>query len=173
MASLTAALVDDPTLVKDLYSACRAMLPSYMIPKFVVISPIPLNPSGKVDERGLSKIVEASLHSNPDGVTHPIGSAISTAMGLDNVLATIVAARFFGNKPSITDDLRYYGLTSLDFMGFIKDIQTTLGISLTLGQVFRNPNLRSIAKIVKEKLSHSPTNCSPSSSRAPDQNGGS
>ena len=89
---LIVALVDDPTLVKDLYSACRAMLPSYIIPKFVILSAIPLNLSGKVDERGLSKIVKASLHSNTDGITYPIGSAISTAIGLNDILATIVAA---------------------------------------------------------------------------------
>jgi hypothetical protein len=31
----------DPVLVKKLYSACRVLLPSYMIPKFVVVSSIP------------------------------------------------------------------------------------------------------------------------------------
>ena len=55
-------------------------------------------------------------------------------------------------------------------MYFIKDVQTTLGISLTIGQVFRNPDLRSIAKILEEKFSQSPTSCIPSSSRALDQN---
>jgi acyl carrier protein len=137
----------DPVLVKKLYSACRVLLPSYMIPKFVVVSSIPLNTSGKVDERRLTKIVKDCFHTSP-------GGGVGTATGdLQDMLATIVAARFSGNAPSVDDDLRSYGLTSLDFMVFIKDVKTTFGVSLTSRQFFRNPDIRSIAKVLQEGLS--------------------
>ena len=119
---LAAVLVDDPPLVKDLYFACRAMLPSYIIPKIVVVSTIPLNPSGKVDERGLSETIKASFHFNPGGAIRFNGNAVGTAVALDDILGTILAARFFVNKLSIIDDLRDYSLTCLELIGFIKDI---------------------------------------------------
>ncbi|KAL8913403.1 MAG: hypothetical protein Q9171_001782 [Xanthocarpia ochracea] len=141
---LITAPVDDPALVRELYSACRALLQSYMIPKFVVVLAIPLNPSGKVDEQGLSKIAEASFRSDPDGMTHPVSKIISKTRDLDGMLATIVASRFFGDKPSVMDNLKHYGPTSIDFMRFLKDVQNTLCIALSLGQVLKDLSSRQV-----------------------------
>lgn len=119
---LTATPVDDPALVRELYSACRVVLKSYIIPEFVVVSVIPLNPSGKVDERGLSTIIKASFRSDPDDITHPVNNVVNRTEDLGDILATIVSSRFFSNKPSVTDHPNHYGLTSFVFIRFFKDV---------------------------------------------------
>ncbi len=57
------------------------MLLSFMIPKSVMVSATPLNSSVDIDERELPEIVEASFHSDPPVITHPIGNGFSTAVG--------------------------------------------------------------------------------------------
>jgi amino acid adenylation domain-containing protein len=146
-------LVQDSALIKELYSVCRAALPLYMIPKFVVVSAIPINLSGKIDERSLSRIVKARLHTHSEGAMGTVvDKPLQTTEGLQGTLAAIVGRRFSGNLPSIDDDLISYGLTSLDFMVFIKDVKTTFGVSLTFRQVFSNPDIRTITKILKERM---------------------
>lgn len=78
--------------------------------------------------------------------------AATDILDLQEMLANMTAAPYSGDAPYINDDLRYYGLTSIDFMLLIKDVSTACGISLTFQEVMRNPSIQSIAGIIKEKL---------------------
>ena len=147
-------LIQDPILAKELYFACRAYLPAYMIPKFIVVSALPLNSSGKVDNQKLSQVAKNYFQTSSNELTNNIVSGSTTSLvDLQGMLATTVAARFSGNTPQIDDDLRCYGLTSLDFMIFLKDLKTKFGVSLSFREVFNNPEIRSIAKILSTRLS--------------------
>ena len=149
----TTTLSHDPVLVKQLYSTYQVMLPLYMIPKLVEVSVVPLNASGKIDQRCLSNAFMASFDTETAGAIRHTESAISTAATLEDTYTRIVAARVSANKSLMTEDLGHYGLTSLDFIRVIGDIRAIVGVSLTLGQVFNSPDLSSIAKAITKKLS--------------------
>jgi hypothetical protein len=123
-------VVQDVGLVKELYAACREFLPLYMIPKFVVISAMPLNASGKADERKLSQFLKDHFHT---GLNETTSSAADGPPGSEEDMQNkLVAARFFGNVSAVDNDLRYFSMTSLDIMVFIKDVNTKLGVSVPL-----------------------------------------
>ncbi|KAJ4309002.1 hypothetical protein N0V84_011755 [Fusarium piperis] len=149
-------LPHDSALVRELYSACRISLPAYAIPRFVLLSAIPLTPSGKVDEQKLSRMVRDCSRENPPGHSDLLASrrpcASTDIVDLQEMLANMTAAPFSGGAPYINDDLRYYGLTSIDFMLLIKHVSSACGVSLTFQEVMRNPSIQAIAGILKEKL---------------------
>ncbi|KPM37546.1 Linear gramicidin synthase subunit B [Neonectria ditissima] len=150
-------LPHDSAIIRELYSACRMSLPSYAIPNFVLVSAIPLTPSGKVDEQKLFRMVrDRSRETPPRHFDLPFSGgrpcADTDISDLQEMLANMTAAPFSGDAPWIDDDLRYYGLTSIDFMLLIKGMSTTFGVSLTFQEVMRNPSIHTIAGILKEKL---------------------
>lgn len=140
-------VVQDGGLIKKLYHACREFLPLYMIPRFVVISAMPHNASGKVDERILSQLLQDHFHTRLNETTSfAIHSPLGSEEELQNELAGIVAARFSGNVPDVDEDLRCFGMTSLDMMLFVKDVKANLGVSLPLQHILLIPNMRSISQ---------------------------
>ncbi|KAG9230477.1 hypothetical protein BJ875DRAFT_546147 [Amylocarpus encephaloides] len=149
-------LVQDTTLIKKLHYACRALLPPYMIPKFIVVSAIPLTLSGKVDEQKLSQIVKVSFITRADMNTSTLSADLTpTNDSLGEILASIVAARFSENTPFSDDNLRSYGMTSLDFMVLVNDVKRKFNVSLTFREVFDNPTIRCIAGVLEKKLTQS------------------
>jgi amino acid adenylation domain-containing protein len=144
----------EASLSKRLFLKCRAFLPAYMIPKLVVVSAIPLNLAGKIDERALLGLVENHRHvARGPAMTYATDKL--SCEELHEILASMVANQISGNVPDVDDDLIAYGLTSLDFMFFIKNVSNSFSVSLRLRELFENATVRGISQLLWNKLRNS------------------
>lgn len=141
--------------LKELDTACRASLPSYMIPKILVISAMPLNANGKLDRARLEQcLVGLPNLSGHDQNQTTGGIRVDPKSNLEQQLASLVASRLSGNVPSDDDDLRLWGMTSLDYMGLIKDLNLSFDVSFTFQEVFHSATTRSIGLLLRKKLAY-------------------
>ncbi|KAF4994636.1 hypothetical protein FDECE_13059 [Fusarium decemcellulare] len=122
-------------------------------------------PSGKVDEQSLSFMVRDQLRESPDGLFDTLVGHLCSGASLEHkdVLTNHIADLFSGGSLSTNEDLRYRGLTSVDFMFLIKKANAICGVSLTFQEVMRNPSIQSIASLIKEKLQQPGTTSGPGS----------
>ncbi|MER5882968.1 amino acid adenylation domain-containing protein [Streptomyces sp. NPDC001941] len=119
----------------------RERLPEHMVPaRFAVLDRLPLTPNGKVDKRALPA-VEAPLESG--------GRAPRTE--LEELVRTLVGEVLGSAAPLSVDDSFFdHGGHSLLAAKLTGRIGATLGVSLTLRDVFQHPTPAALARRITE-----------------------
>ncbi|HVA92130.1 MAG TPA: amino acid adenylation domain-containing protein, partial [Chloroflexota bacterium] len=140
---LVAYIVPDaPSVDPDtLRAALRTTLPDYMIPAaFVVLDALPLTPNGKVDRRALpaptaiESIDEEDFVALRTPVEELLGGMLATLLGL---------SRVGGN-----DNFFFLGGHSLLATQMITQIRTMFDVDLPLLQLFENPTVAELARMI-------------------------
>ncbi|MBT2407715.1 MULTISPECIES: non-ribosomal peptide synthetase [unclassified Streptomyces] len=141
---LTAYLVTaDPELApQDVRLWLRTLLPDHMIPAFVItLDRLPLTPNGKIDKRALPA---------PQAVTTAGGRAPRTA--LEESVRTYFSEALNTPSPlSIDDNFFDQGGHSLLAARLTSRISTTLGVALTLRDVFQHPTPATLAQHIENR----------------------
>ncbi len=117
--------------------------PDYMIPAFIVsIATIPLTPNGKVDTRAL-----------PDPRQPQAQSRKAPENELEKTLLAIWADVLGLQNESIGTDANFFELGghSLKATVLISRIYRLFGVKVTLGEVFKDPTIQGIARLLQEK----------------------
>ena len=123
-------------------------MPHYMIPNhFVPINFFPLNQNGKLDEINLWKSYE--VYNNAEFSTNKnINTPNSeTEIILGEVITNILVI----DKVEINTDLFYQGFDSLSSMLLVNMIYKRFGINILISELFNNPNIKELAKIIDSK----------------------
>jgi amino acid adenylation domain-containing protein len=129
--------------VGQLREALGKVLPDYMLPSaIVVLESLPLNPSGKVDRKGLPE----PEFANTDHYEAPQGEA-------EEVLAGIWAQVLGVTQVGRHDNFFELGGHSLAILQVQQKLHQALSVSLPLRLHFENPLLNDIASAVQEKRS--------------------
>jgi acyl-coenzyme A synthetase/AMP-(fatty) acid ligase len=129
--------------VGQLREALGKVLPDYMLPSaIVVLESLPLNPSGKVDRKGLPE----PEFANTDHYEAPQGEA-------EEVLAGIWAQVLGVAQVGRHDNFFELGGHSLAILQVQQKLHQALSVSLPLRLHFENPLLNDIASAVQEKRS--------------------
>ena len=122
---------------KGLQQALVARVPAYMVPTIVVLPSFPRLPNGKLDRN--------SLHDPIDGAADP-GPAPEP--GDEAALAALWREVLGCDFVSATRDFFDLGGTSLLGMRLVALIRTKLGSRIELYDLFRNPTVRALARVV-------------------------
>ncbi|MFD8143183.1 amino acid adenylation domain-containing protein [Streptomyces sp. NPDC059708] len=119
----------------------RERLPEHMVPaRFAVLDRLPLTPNGKIDKRALPA-VEAPLESG--------GRAPRTE--LEELVRTLVGEVLGSAAPLSVDDSFFdHGGHSLLAAKLTGRLGATLGVSLTLRDVFQHPTPAALARRITE-----------------------
>ncbi|WP_168713989.1 non-ribosomal peptide synthetase [Streptomyces sp. A1136] len=119
----------------------RERLPEHMVPaQFAVLDRLPLTANGKIDKRALPA-VEAPL----------IAAGRQPRTELEEIVRTLVSEVLDSPAPLSIDDSFYdHGGHSLLAARLTNRISTTLGVTLTLRDVFRHPTPATLARRITE-----------------------
>ncbi|RSS53665.1 condensation domain-containing protein, partial [Streptomyces sp. WAC06614] len=122
----------------------RERLPEHMVPAhFVVLDRLPLTPNGKIDKRALPS-VEMSAASGASGGRAPRNE-------LEALVGTLVGEVLGSAAPLSMDDSFFdLGGHSLLAARLIHRIGSTLGVTLTLRDVFQHPTPAALARRITE-----------------------
>ncbi|HEX3128840.1 MAG TPA: non-ribosomal peptide synthase/polyketide synthase [Thermoanaerobaculia bacterium] len=126
-----------PDQLPDLRSWLAARLPDYMVPAlFVGLEMLPLTPNGKVDRKSLPaperQETAGSVSAPPRTATEEVLAGLwADVLGLEGV--------------GIDDDFFSLGGHSLLATRLISRIADSLGVELTLRQVFESPTVRTLS----------------------------
>lgn len=134
--------LEAPTRV-GLEDFLRSKLPAHMIPAtFVMLDELPMNANGKVD-----------THALPEPGQIKTGAASGTEWTLPNdteiALAGIWSDVLNLGAVGLDDDFFAIGGHSLIGMKLFSRIQSTFGVSLPLGKLFRAPTVRQLARVIE------------------------
>ncbi|MGX5777707.1 amino acid adenylation domain-containing protein, partial [Methylorubrum zatmanii] len=125
-----------PPDLADLWSALRARLPAYMVPRSLgLIDALPLSQNGKIDRTKLPKDETQSEASRepPKGATEAvIVAALAAELGLSDVGAT---ETFFD-----------IGATSLSLVALHRTLEQRLERTIALIALFEHPSARALAR---------------------------
>jgi amino acid adenylation domain-containing protein len=123
-------------------------LPEYSVPtRYVQVSHLPLTPSGKLDRKMLPE----------PGPTGSIGMATPYTVPRDSVerKLTIMWAELLEiAKQDIGIDYNFFSLGghSLKAVVMLADIHKQFNVRIPLAQIFRTPNIRGLAEMIKKSL---------------------
>ncbi|MGW6970718.1 amino acid adenylation domain-containing protein [Streptomyces sp. NPDC054952] len=125
----------------DLKAWLRERLPDHMVPaRFAVLDRLPLTPNGKIDRRALPA-VEAL----------PAVGGRAPRSELEEVVRTLVGEVLGSSVPlSMDDDFFDHGGHSLLAARLTNRIGATLGVTLTLRDVFRHPTPGALARRIED-----------------------
>ena len=120
-------------------------LPEYMIPAvFVRLDALPLSPNGKLDLKMLPKPTAANLL---EGV-----AAKAPASPIAEKLLTIVRELLENNTVTVEDNFFLAGGHSLLGMQLLMRLRSTVGVDMTLRQLFEAPSVERLAISVENML---------------------
>ncbi|MEU9007193.1 phosphopantetheine-binding protein, partial [Streptomyces sp. NPDC048551] len=145
---LTAYLVttDESLSPQDVRLWLRTLLPDHMVPAFVVLlDRLPLTPNGKIDKSALPA---------PQAMTTAGGRAPRTPLE-EKVRTWFGDALGTPSPPSIDDNFFDQGGHSLLAARLTHRIGSTLGITLTLRDVFQHPTPATLAQHIETRLAAS------------------
>jgi amino acid adenylation domain-containing protein len=127
--------------VSELRDFMRAKLPEYMVPSaFMMMSALPLTPSGKVDRR---------LLPAPDQTRPEIKETfVSPRTPLEEMLAGIWAQLLKLERVGIDDNFFDLGGHSLLAIQIISRVRTTFQIALPLQSLFETPTVAGLANVI-------------------------
>ncbi len=129
--------------VSDIRTVLSRKLPYYMIPGyFMQVSALPLMDSGKVDKKHLPDIV---VQRSCDYVPPETETQIQISRIYKDVLRL--------DEVGIHDNFFEIGGHSLRATKIINLIESQLGVRITIGEFFENPNIKKLAEIVDTKAS--------------------
>ncbi|KAM7211692.1 hypothetical protein V8F06_012934 [Rhypophila decipiens] len=133
-----------PSLSKNIFGACKSQLPSYMVPRILVVKSIPQSPSGKIDVQKLRAFI-SSLHHTVDNSS--ITTAESGPHDLREKIQSLVNSRIQQQVP-LEDNLFEWGFTSLDAIFLIRAVFETTGRRLQFRDLMQNPTILGLSRLV-------------------------
>lgn len=126
--------------VEELRSLLSENLPEYMIPSnFIFIDEMPLTPNGKIDRKGLA---ELNLNLVADEYEAPRNEK-------EELLSRIWSQLLGVEKVGINDNFFELGGDSIKAIQIISRVRKQ-GYSLEIKDLFKNPNISELAKLLKE-----------------------
>ena len=129
----------------ELREYCRRLLPEYMVPgHFVSLETMPLNANGKVDKNKLPDMGSVNIMRVVTGY-----EAANDEM--EELLVAIWEEVLERDGVGIQDNFFEIGGHSLKGMQIIARIHKDMNVSLNLQDLFQNPTISAIKKIIKEK----------------------
>ncbi|XHG05677.1 hypothetical protein AWENTII_008895 [Aspergillus wentii] len=132
-------------LRKSLSTACLEALPAYMVPWILVLDAMPQNRSQKVDHQRLEALLESRLVQEMEKLDH---SAPCT--DLVSQVASIVSHRLRHTVP-VDEDLRNWGLSSMDALFVTREILKTTGKSIRLRDVFHHHTVEQLVQLIESR----------------------
>jgi amino acid adenylation domain-containing protein len=134
--------------IEDMRTHLASTLPEYMIPAaFVVLTSMPLTPSGKLNRRALPAPAADSFHERP--FEAPQGD-------VENALAQIWCELLRVPRIGRHDNFFELGGHSLHGMRLVVQLEVRFEVRLPVVALFRHPSLEALAKVI-ESLSCSRT----------------
>ena len=130
----------------DIQETLMAELPSYMVPSQLIrIDQMPLTPNGKIDHKALP-----TPSKNHAEIVKP-----ETTM--EKQVFVIVSELLNSASLGVTDNLFFYGLSSLIVMRLCVILQRRFDINIKMSDIMKAPTIRSIASLLtKAKGSYLP-----------------
>ena len=121
-------------------------LPSYMVPSQLIrIDQMPLTPNGKIDYKALPT----------PSMNH--AEVVKPETTMEELVFDITSEQLNTESMGVTDNLIFYGLSSLIAMRLGALLQRRFGINVKMGDIMKAPTIRSIASLLsKTKGNHLP-----------------
>ena len=128
--------------IEELKLYLKSSLPSYMIPShFIELDKLPINTNGKVDKKLLPMPNTVDMHSTKN-IVHPRNN-------VDKYLLDILQKILNCNNISISENLLYLGLDSLNSIKLISYISEKYNVNISISDILENPCIEYISdKIV-------------------------
>ncbi|MBD2120465.1 amino acid adenylation domain-containing protein [Trichocoleus sp. FACHB-262] len=134
-----------PDLISQLRDWLKARLPEYMVPStFVPLSSIPLTPNGKLDRKNLPA---------PTGDAVVRSQLIPPRTATEKQLAEIWSQLLVTDAIGIQDNFFELGGHSLLATQVISRVRETLGVDISLRQIFAYPTIAEFATQVEQASS--------------------
>ncbi|KAL7941360.1 putative non-ribosomal peptide synthetase [Trichoderma barbatum] len=156
--AVLAPLTDDTNLGAKAKEACRAKLPSYMIPTYFLVLPfIPLSPNNKVEAKELKKLFNGLSHEQLMDLTGP-KTALRSVNGETSQKVIQVLSYFTSISPENIDgetsifDLGVDSISALQLATLFKDRGFA---ACSPAVLLRNPIIADLTEALFEKLSSS------------------
>ncbi len=141
--------------LSDLRRHLGSQLPSYMVPAHLIgIAAIPLTPNGKLDRRALP---------SPDAAAAPIGALVLPRTPREAQVAQLWQEVLGRQTISVEDNFFDLGGHSLLATQLVARLIETMGITITLRQLFEAPTIATMAEL----LDHPITNGANAASQTP------
>lgn len=132
-----------PIVTNELRQYLQEYLPEYMIPStFIMLDHLPLLENGKVDRKALSV-----LKNDVKRTCEPPSNYIERQ--LVEVWEKVLDRRPIG----VTDDFFSLGGHSLKAMQIVSAIHQKLSIKLDIGDIFSNPTIKGLSKVILQSTS--------------------
>ena len=128
----------------------KRSLPAYMLPhKIVLRAHLPLGPTGKIDRHELAAELPASV---PSRVAPPRFSRDPEARGLERAIAAIWRdALGIETDPGLDENFFDVGGDSLRLLSVRKNLNRSLGVSLSATDLFEQTTIRKLVAFVIER----------------------
>ncbi|WP_206536093.1 amino acid adenylation domain-containing protein [Vibrio caribbeanicus] len=141
---LVAFLISESLLSQEVIEkGLRKRLPSYMIPsQYVLLEHFPLNSNGKIDKKELYKKIEA-IKSDDLAYVEP-------ETKIEESLQEIWQKILGRPKVGVLDNFYSIGGNSIKAASIVYNIKSLLNIDVTLRQIFEQPNIRDLAKLLEQ-----------------------
>lgn len=133
-------------ITTDLQQYLTLLLPNYMVPTcFMRLDRLPLTPNGKVNRANLPfPMMNVNNHER---------SVIPPATDLEKMLADIWKSIFRIENVGMTDNFFFdLGGHSLNVVTLISKIHKELDLQLSVMEIFSNPTLKELSKMVEQIL---------------------
>ena len=130
----------------DIQEALMAELPSYMVPSQLIrIDQMPLTHNGKIDYKALpTPMMDHTEAVKPDTT-------------IEKQVFDIISEQLNTGSLGVTDNLIFYGLSSLIAMRLGVLLQRRFNVNIKMGNIMKAPTIRAIASLIaKAKGSHLP-----------------
>ena len=148
----------ESTLVGNLRSQVKQLLPNYMVPSaFVLVESLPLTANGKVNRK-------EALPEPPTDLTSTAELVLPTTP-TQKVLAKIWQQVLVRSQISIEDNFFELGGHSLLAAQIVARIQTVCQVDLPLSALFETPTIRGLADSIDQKVAQSGSTLPPITAR--------
>ncbi|HEX3682907.1 MAG TPA: amino acid adenylation domain-containing protein [Bryobacteraceae bacterium] len=143
VAQLIAAVVPTERVqfdAEDAKTYLRTRLPAFMVPSAIVtVERIPLNANGKVNRAALVTLIPPAI-----GPATPVMPRSDVEVGMAAIWSRLLAIP----SPTLTHNFFESGGHSLLAIAMVNEVSREFGFKLTLRQIFENPTLGSLARLV-------------------------
>ncbi|WP_339925754.1 amino acid adenylation domain-containing protein [uncultured Cyclobacterium sp.] len=141
---LAAFVTGDKSLDKKrLVDNMKNIVPPFMVPsRLERLDKLPLTPNGKIDRKKLESAVVLALEG--DGFEAP------TTL-LESQLLDLWRKVIHSDKPGIKDDFFLSGGNSLLAIKMVGKIKESIGVEISISELFSNPTVSGIASIIQHK----------------------
>ena len=145
---LVAYYVADSAVDKShIQSELSKVLPDYMLPGYYIqLESIPITTNGKVDKKLLPSVDDADLIRT---------EYVAPTDEVESELAEIWQRVLNRDKIGITDNFFFLGGQSIKAIMVIAEIKKTFNIKIELDVLFNNPDIKTIASEIRNKIWYS------------------